>query len=113
MRRPQGAWLALGWLQGGGAILQRPLHSLLHDLPARHLEELMTNARCPKCGMELPEMLLAAHVEDCDEVADTPVDDTEPLGSIRDFIAENKDALDDDLFPDLIADERDGAGGVA
>lgn len=75
----------------------------------------MTNARCPKCGMELPEMLLSAHVDSCEEVSDEPIDTT-VSESIRDFIAENKDVLegdDDDMFTDILAEEREGAGGVA
>lgn len=76
----------------------------------------MANAKCPKCGMELPEVLLTAHVDACDEVSDEPIDDTQPLGSIRDFIAENREALEDDpvdMFPEIIAEEREESGGVA
>lgn len=77
----------------------------------------MANAKCPKCGMELPQMLLAAHTEDCEVVSDEPVDTSEPTPSIREFLKANEDMdltdPDEDMFPDLIADERDESGGVA
>ena len=61
--------------------------------------------KCPTCGMELPEMLLEAHVASCQDVpTDEPEDDN-----------------DDDMFPEVGLDldalgtmgEREGSGGIA
>lgn len=80
----------------------------------------MERPRCPKCNMELPEALLAAHVAMCDD--DTPeenfVEPTTPVGRIRDFIKGHlvgNDEVDDFLNLDDLgtANEREGTGGVA
>jgi hypothetical protein len=71
--------------------------------------------KCPKCGMELPEMLLNAHVESCTEegtVDTVPADAPQDI-SLPPFMTGPSD--NEDLFDDLLGgtmEEREDSGGV-
>lgn len=77
---------------------------------------MVDRPHCPKCQMELPEMLLAAHIEACDEEHPETVEQNDPPGG------EMTGQEDTDLFPEVTPfdidilgtmDEREGSGGVA
>lgn len=76
---------------------------------------MIDRPNCPKCGMELPEMLLAAHIEGCDEEHPETPEETESIGDVM------KKEEDVSVFPEIplnidnlgTMEEREGTGGVA
>lgn len=68
---------------------------------------------CPKCGMEIPESILAIHIASCDAEPVVADDTTSPADVLR--MMEGLDKENDGIFDDILggtAEERQGTGGL-